>query len=203
MDEFNLLYYIELFKRSWKTIFLTVAIAILLTTIFTYLMPVYYTSTVTLISVKPAGSGQRLGSLGKVFGIGELSPTSNYVLPLIYSRRMANDIKERFNLKEKKKFKWSIKVEDMKITVRGTDPGLVQKIANFAVENLNKINEELELTTSKPMVKVLDPANYGEPEPRYFFKKIVISALFSFLLANIFVFISDYLNKLKNRTNLL
>ncbi|MBU3912375.1 MAG: hypothetical protein KKD90_07320, partial [Candidatus Omnitrophica bacterium] len=87
----------------------------------------------------------------------------------------------------------------MAIDVKGNDPELTKEIANFVVRNLDKINTELDITPTKPMVKVLDPAIYGSPGSRQIPRKMLIAALLTFLLISLHAFFSDYLKKLKSQ----
>ena len=81
--------------------------------------------------------------------------------------------------------------------MRGNDPQLTKEIANFTVQNLDKINTELNITPAKPMVKILDSALNGSPVPNKGKRKIILAGLVSFLLMNLYIFFLDYINKIK------
>jgi len=199
--DFNILYYIDIYKKWWKRIALVMFVSMFLTMFISLRQPINYISTVTLLST---GGGQSsAGSLGKFLGLAGLSEASSSgaIIPLLNSRRMATDINEQFDLSKKPKFGYSMSTAEMQgafaINVKGTDPVLTERIANFVVKNFDKINMELDITPNKPMVKVLDPAIRGRQIPRQRARKILVAGILSFLLMNLYIFSSDYLKKLK------
>lgn len=200
--EFNLLYYIGFFKRWWKVIAFTVVISMVLTAAIASKAPTTYVSRVTLVSSAEPPSGSTTASLGRFLGISPMYSSGAPIVALVKSRCMQKDIIEHFGLEKKPKFRWEVDTstvnECMEIVVRGSEPALVQKIASFAVENLNKINEELDLTPKKPMVKVLDCATYGSPRSKQIPKKIFVSGILAFLLISVCGFLVDYINRLKH-----
>jgi len=199
--DFNILYYINMYKKWWKKIMLVMVISMFLTACFSLFMPVTYVSTVTLLSV--GGGTSTGGALGSLLGLSGLSGGSSTeaIVPLLNSRRMTKDISDRFDLDEKPRFRYKINTAEAKgafaIKVSGNDPALIQKIANFTVANLDKINMELDITPNKPMVKVLDLAVRGIRESRQTPRKMLVAGLLSFLLISLYAFFSDYLRKLK------
>ena len=201
--EFNILYYINMYKKWWKKIALVMVISMFLTACFSLLMPVTYVSTVTLLSV--GGATSTGGALGSLLGLSGLSggSSTDAIVPLLNSRRMTKDISDKFDLDKKPGFGYKIDTAEAKgafaIKVSGKDSVLIQKIANFTVENLDKINMELDITPNKPMVKVLDPAVRGIRQSRQTPRKILVAGLLSFLLISLYAFFSDYLRKLKSQ----
>jgi uncharacterized protein involved in exopolysaccharide biosynthesis len=201
--EFNILYYINMYKKWWKTIVKFMVIAMFFTAIFSLLMPVNYVSTVTIISAGSAG-GSSSSSIGKLLGISGLGggdSSNDIIIALLNSKRMSRDIQSFLEFNKKQKFSYKVTTGEIKagleIDVRGNDPLFTEKVANFLVQNLDKINSELNITLSKPMVKVLDSAVYGERESRQTPRKILIAGMAAFLLMSLYVFFSDYLKKLK------
>ena len=201
--EFNILYYINMYKTWWKPIVKLMVIAMFFTAIFSMLGPVSYVSTVTIIS---GGSGGSSASIGKLLGLsglgGGIGDSSNdIIIAILNSNRMSKDIKVFLELNKKKKFSYAITTKEiaagMAINVKGNDPLFTEKVANFIIQNLDKINSELNLTPSKPMVKVLDPAVYGQRESRKILIKVFIAGLLMFLLVSLYAFFTDYLKKLK------
>ena len=203
--EFNILYYINMYKIWWKTIVKLMIIAMFFTAMFSLLIPVNYVSTVTIISAGSGGSSS--SSIGKLLGISGLGgggdSSNDIIIAILNSNRMAKDIKAFLEFNKKQKFSYAITANDMKaglaINVKGNDPVFTEKVANFAVQNLDKINGELNITPSKPMVKVLDSAAYGKRESRQTPRKILIAGLAAFLLMSLYIFFSDYLKKLKTQ----
>jgi len=196
--DFNILYYINMYKKWWKRIALVVVVSMSITMFFSRFQSTTYVSTVTLLST--GGGGASAGSLGTLLGLSGSSST-DVIVPLLNSRRMARDISDHFALDKKPGFRYSISTGKMEgafaINVNGTDPVLTMEIANFVVENLDKINMELDVTPNKPMAKVLDPAIRGTRMPGQNARKILVAGLLSFLLISLYAFFSDYLRKLK------
>jgi len=203
--DFNILYYINIYKIWWKTIVKLMVIAMFFTAIFSLLMPVKYISTVTIISSSSGGGLSSTSSIGKLLGLSGLGgggdSSSDIIIAILNSNRMAKDIKAFLELNKKKKFSYAIATKKMtaglEINLKGNDPLFTEKVANFVIQNLDKINSELNLTPSKPMVKVLDSATYGERESRQTPRKMLIAGLAAFLLMSLYIFFSDYLKKLK------
>ena len=128
--DFNILYYINMYKKWWKQITKIVIISIVFTMIFSLLMPVSYVSSVTLI-LSGGGGGSSPGSIGKLLGIAGLSGTdssTDIIASLLSSRRMAKDIRDKFNLDKNRKFRYGINTREIKggfaIDVTGSDPFL-------------------------------------------------------------------------------
>jgi len=201
--EFNILYYINMYKIWWKTIAKLMVIAMFFTAIFSLLMPVKYVSTVTIISAGSGGSSS--ASIGKLLGLSGLGSggdsSNDIIIAILNSNRMEKDIQSFLDANKKKKFSYAITTKEiaagMAINVKGNDPLFTEKVANFIIQNLDKINSELNLTPAKPMVKVLDSATYGERESRQTPRKMLIAGIAAFLLMSLYIFFSDYLKKLK------
>jgi len=201
--EFNILYYINMYKKWWKTIVKLMVIAMFFTAIFSMLIPVNYVSTVTIISAGSGGSSS--ASIGKLLGLSGLGgggdSSNDVIIAILNSNRMAKDIQSFLELNKKQKFSYAITTSEMKaglaINVKGNDPLFTEKVANFTIQNLDKINSELSITPSKPMVKVLDSAVYGQRESRKILIKVFIAGLLMFLLVSLYAFFTDYLKKLQ------
>jgi len=199
--EFNILYYINMYKKWWKTIVKLMVIAMFFTAIFSLLGPVNYVSTVTIISGGSGGSSA--SSIGKLLGLSEGDSSSDILLALLYSKRMARDIKTFLEFNKKQRFSYAISTYKISaglgISVKGNDPLFTEKVANFIIQNFDKINSELNITPAKPMVKVLDSATYGVRESRETPKKILVAGMAAFLLMSLYIFFSDYFKKLKTQ----
>ena len=200
--DFNILYYINMYKIWWKTIVKLMAVSMFFTIIFSLLIPANYVSTVTIISADSGSS--TASSLSKFLGISDFSAgtsSNDIVMAMLKSKRMAKDIDTFLVSSKQVKFKYSISANSVTsgliINVAGNDPAYTEKVANFAVQNLDKINGELNITPSKPMAKVLDPASYGSRESRQTPRKAFIAGLAAFLLMSLYIFFSDYLKKIK------
>ncbi len=201
--EFNLLYYINTYKKWWKSILKLMIIVMFLTALSSFLVQPNYISTVTIISAESSGLSS-LSSLNKILGIpafGIGGSFNDIILAILKSKRMEKDISNFLELNKQVKFKYSISAVSITsgliINVIGNDPAYTEKVANFAVQDLDKINGELNITPSKPMVKVLDSASYGIKGSRQIFKKVFVAGLAAFLLMSLYIFFSDYLRRLK------
>ncbi len=204
--DFNILYYIDIYKKWWKAILSVMLISMFLTGLISWFMPTTYVSTVTILSTGGGSSAGSGGSLGRFLGLSGLTggtSSNDIIISILQSRRMSSDIRDRFGLDKKPGFKYKIETREisagMAIDIKGSDPLLTEKIANFAVRDLDKINTELDITSVKPMVKVLDPAIRGTRSSRQIPRKILIAGLLSFLLLSLYAFFSDYLKKLKSQ----
>jgi len=200
--EFNILYYINIYKKWGKFIVILIAISMFLTAIVSLLMPVSYISKVTLISTD-TGS-QNASSIGKILGMPSFamgSSSNDIIISILNSNRMASDVKKFLELNKQAKFKYTISTipvtAGIAIYLKGNNPEYTEKVANFAIQNMDKINAELNITPAKPMVKVLDPAMYGERQSRQTPRKMLVSGMWVFLVMSLYIFLSDYFKKLK------
>lgn len=199
--EIDILYYLALYKKEWLRMILIVLLAGCIAAFLGYRQPLVYQSTVKILCLKEAG---RVASMAKYFGLPELSvgtAADVTIFEILESRRMREDINKHFNLKDKPGFWWSLShyytTGGFAAEVRGPDPEMTMKIANFAIENLDNINEDLKITPNKPMAKVLDSAIRGTPIDRKISRKVVASGLFGFLFYTLFIFLKDYLHQAK------
>ena len=204
--EFNILYYINMYKIWWKTIAKFMVIAIFFTVIFSLLVPESYVSKVTVISADSIDGGvSSTSSLSRFLGITGISKGTSYsdiIFVLLKSNRMAKDIKNFLEFNKQPELKYKINTREiiagLEIEVKSGNPAFTEKIANYIIQNLDRINSELNITSAKPMVKVLDPASYGEKESRQVIRKAFIACLFAFLLVSFYIFFSNYLKKIES-----
>ncbi len=198
--EIDIFHYLDIYKKEWKKMAFLIAIAMCITAVVAHLEPVTYRSTVIALSSKEGGQSLNFGGFG--FGSVAVSNSSNdTIFSMLKSRRMSDNINSRFNPDNKPGFWWEldtyIVTGGFAIEVKGSDPQLVENIANFAVENVDKINLELQISPNKPMIKVLDRAIYGVPVKKETVKKVIASGLFVFLIYALFVFFREYFSQLK------
>lgn len=198
--DIDIFHYIELYKRQWKKMVFLVILAMLVASMVQSMQPVTYCSTLIALSAKE----NIQSNLGSYLGLPNLTmgtSSDDIVFSMLKSRRMKKDINEHFKLNSKPKFWWSLDTYvvtgGFAVEVKGSDPELTRDIANFAVENLDKINLELQVTSQKPMVKVLDSALKGTPAKKYISKKAIASGLFVFLAYTLFIFFEEYFSHLK------
>jgi len=198
--DINILYYINMFKKSWKIILIVVVLFMSLSFCFSAFSQIAYVSTVTFLQTSggDAGGGS---AVAKLLGVSTTSSTMETINLILKSRRMSNDIQEYIKSDRKPNAWWQITPSGAfpGIVVRGSDPGLTEKVANFCIQNLDKLNNELSITSNKPMVKVLDPAIRGVPESRQIPRKLFVAVMAGFLLSSFYLFFSDYLKKIKSQ----
>jgi len=198
--EIDIFHYLSIYKRHWKRMAFLIVAAVSITAMVESMQPVTYRSTVTLLSLERGGKG---GGLGSYLGLPPLytsSSSEDIIITILKSRRMREDIKARFNLKDKPKLWWTLDayrhIAGLLVEVEGPDPQMTKEMANFAVDDLDKINVELEVTSQKPMVKVLDRAIEGVPIGGSALKKTIASGLFTFLIYALFIFFKEYFSQL-------
>ena len=198
--EINFFHYLRIYKKEWRRIIVLIAIVVFITAIGGWLQPTVYRSTVTILSPKEGGQGGAGGYLG-FLNISISGSSDDVIFSMLKSARMRRDINEHFNRKDNPKFWWGLDTYvvtgGFSVEVKGSDPEMTEKIANFSVEHLDKINEELQVTTQKPMAKVLDPAVKGSPMGKNVSKKIIASGLFIFMTYSLYIFFKEYLSQLK------
>jgi len=213
MTEITLLTYVKVFQEKKHLILLAVLLSTLVMGTVILLTPRSYTARAT--TFPPANSTNILkGWLGTVSPTIGGNPTSVESLTyLVKSRRMAEGIVDRFELPERfrtsresaiRKAIRMVKGYDLSrgtvfvIEATAHDPRLSSEIANFCVENLNAINQQMGLTTEKPMLKVIDAARIPEdPNPRHLLKKVMSTILFSGVGMYFFFFLAEYLFMLR------
>ncbi len=224
-DEIDLVELFKTLFRYWKLIVSVTILATLIAIVYAMLAtPIFKAETKFFIPKQDKSSLSGYMSAINSLGFGGLvggDSSTEVVLNFINSRRMAKDVVTKFDLvnlysknkdsadKEPDKLvfsainqlKGSMSVNNDKtglitLGVEGTDPQLVADIANFIVINLDIMNEELRISSQKPMVTVLDPAEKPLVKAKPKKKMIVIigfmtGAIFSVFLA----FVIDYVRK--------
>lgn len=196
----NIIYYIDIYKKWWKSVIKLMLLAMFFTVIFSLITPVSYVSRITLISIDSTGS--TAATIGKFLGFSNVSlgaSSNDIITAILKSKRMERDINNFMEINKRVNFRYAISTSSMSagliIDIKGNDPAFTEKIANFAVQNLDKINGELNITPNKPMVKVLDPAVYGLPVSRKILQKMFMAAFSVFLICSFYIFAVDYFKK--------
>lgn len=206
--DFSVLYYIDIFKKYRKKILFFVVIAAcvaLLSGLFK--KPVYTSRCSILLTNIP--SSPSLSNLSNFMGFPGFSfggTLANTIISLVKSRRMSEDIYLNFpELKRKPNFNLKLEVYDttqgtLIIEVKGREPRLASDIANFCAKNLDAINAELNITSQRPMVNVLDQAIPASgPDSRQIPKHIAIAVIFTFCTVSLFFFGTEYYESLINK----
>lgn len=199
--ELDIFEYLGLYKREWKKIVFWMILAMAITMVISMFQPADYRSTLIALSPKAGNVGGQLGSFLGLAGLSAGGSSDDLIFSMLKSRRMSDDINRHFNPDGKRKLKWSIDTYvvtgGFAAEVKGSDPLLTRDIANFSVENIDKINMELQISPQKPMVKVLDPAVRGVAVGKNVPKKTLASGLFIFLLYSLVVFFRKYIAHMK------
>lgn len=199
--DFTIFYYANLLKKHRKGLITAVAAFMLCGMLMSVFKPATYVSNATIFLPEASSPNATNATLGRIFGISDLAGSAkDIIMGVLQSRRMDQDVRARFQ-SNYKPFWWKIDIYvitgGLRVEIRGPDPSLTQKIGDFCMENLDKINNELSITPNKPMVKVLDPSNYGSRESNNMWRNIIIFGMFSFLVFSLYIFLADYIKKLK------
>jgi len=195
---FDVWYYINMLKK-WRALIIAIVVAsIIAAAISLIAQPAVYVSNVRLLL---GGDNQYVTlSLSRVLGVTDIPSSSKDVITaILQSNKMRNDINEQF--KNEKLSGWALNTYvvtgGLLVEVTGPDPELTQKIADYAVQNLDNINKKLDVTLITPMVKVLDEASFGQPKNKDIPRKMVLAGILSFLTTCLFISLYDYVKTLK------
>ncbi|MDP8230751.1 MAG: hypothetical protein P9L93_06600 [Candidatus Gorgyraea atricola] len=199
--DIDIFHYLDIYKKHCKRIIALIILTVFVTFFAQSFQPKVYRSTLIALSAKEAGEASNLGSYLGLPNLAIGSSSNDLVFSMLKSRRMSKDINKHFNLNNRSKFWWSldtyIVTGGFAVEVKGSDPKFTRDIANFAVENLDKINLELKVTSQKPMIKVLDSALKGVPAEKNTAKKAIAGGLFVFLAYTLFIFFKEYFSQMK------
>ena len=222
-EEVNILDYLRVIKSKWK---LTVSIFVLMeviTLIITLRTPKIYESTASILTseITEGKNNALLLQSGLPYMLKEALPAGLYgggaatqvVIAMLKSRKMAGDVVEKLKLKSLysvkspspviKNLRNSTDISVSKegvilIKVSSINPELSAKIANFYVENLDCMNDELKITSVKPIATLLDRAipaeSYSSPNLKL---NLIISGMFSIFIGVLLSFFINYLQSLK------
>lgn len=161
-EEVSLLHYWLVIRRYGRMILSLCFVSVLVTLVISLRMPKIYRSTATILpSSEKQGFGPLLavgGALGleQIAGssLPSLTPNRDLLVSILKSRTIAQDIVERFNLKERYRARYlsdainrvraatdiSVSKEGaISVSVEDTDPRLAADIANFYFEDLDRL----------------------------------------------------------------
>lgn len=216
-----------LFKHIKLIIIIVCSVTILTAIYSLTIRPEYKASTKFFIPESSSAPSymSTINSLGFGNLIGGGNTSLEIVTNILNSRRMAKGIITKFQLekhyanKKNKKAEKQIldaalieqliravnsrlsvnkdKSNFITVTYEDYDPALAADIANYAVKNLDNINEKLEITSQKPLVIVLDkaekPVQRSKPSRK---NMVVIAFISSSILAAFIAFAIEYIQKL-------
>ena len=219
-DEINLLDYWEVIWRGKWLILVLVFVSVTATMLISLRLPKIYESTATVLppEIEELGAprlnlnmpGFATQSLPDLFSKGS---SSDLIIAMLKSRRMAEDVIERFRLKDTYETEYTIdaikrlrKSTDIStsrenvisIKAESRDPKLAANIANFYVSNLDTMNQGLQITSAKPIVRVLDIAKPAEKKSKPRVKlNMAISGALALFVGIFLCFFLDYVEKQK------
>lgn len=197
--EIDIFHYIDIYKKHLMRMVFLIIIAILVTLMIQSMQPVTYRSTLTAISSR--GVSRAASGVGKLLGLSMGVSSDDIIFSMLKSRRMKTDINRHFEQKLKPKTWWRLDTYEVSggfiIEVTGSNPELTRDVANFAAKNVDTINDEIDVSTEKPIIKVLDHALKGTPIRKDVSKKTVASGFFVFSIYTLFVFFREYFSHLK------
>lgn len=224
-EEVNILDYFRIIKSKWKLLASIFVLAEIVTLIVTLLQPRIYESTATILPPEAtAEKGVMITSKLPYIFRQEL-PASLYgggaasqvIIAMLKSKKMARDIIEEFKLAHPYKSKSILnmikRLENrtnismskegvISITVSSKDSELAARIANFYVSNLDRMNDELKITSSKPIVTPLDlaiPAEHpSRPNVKLALLIVGVLSIFTGILLSFFV---NYIETLKKSSS--
>ena len=207
----TLLEYLRILRRWGKFIFFVTALSFSVVLVKGVATPRVYAAYLTALI---PNSGSSLGNVGQLIGLQSLAGNSQFAIlfSMIQSRRMSRDVIEHFHLQERypgaslarleRQVSRNVDVFESKailiVKVTADDAQLAADMANFYAENLEKLNEDVGVTTSRPMVRVLDAAIPPlEYESRKIKEKLLVTLMTSFGASTLFAFFVEYFKRLK------
>ncbi len=220
-EEINIIEYFRIIKKKWKIITLIFVIAEVITLLWVLLLPPIYESTATLLSPESMTEGES-GILSRLpstvreqlpAGLLGGGTVSQVIIAMLKSRKMAEAVKTEFNGKSRYKRKLIsatlkklrslttvslLKEGIISVSVRAEDPYLAAELTNLYVSNLDKLNDELKITSLRPMVTILDPAiPSGTPCSPKVMLSLVISGLLSLFVGILGSFFMQYIETIR------
>lgn len=168
-DEINLLDLLLVLARNWKMIVGSMTATFLLACGATLLMPNVYTATARLLppQQEKGGLGAMLAGMGDLAALAGISAgggSGELYVGMLQSRRVADTIIERFGLMER--YEWEKRADAYKglaakvrasadkktgfiaISVDDEDPQFAAELANAYVEELQKLNVQINLNSA-------------------------------------------------------
>lgn len=213
-EEVTILYYLHVLNK-WKiSISVIVVISASIAALASFSKPRVYTSSVSFLFPSDQNSSS-FSSLGGVLGIPNTSTSKRIIMSLVKSRRMAEDISEKFfpamfNGGARSRERAMRMVGGMVniyeageivrgvIEVKSNSAQLSADIANFCVINLDAINQKVQITAEARMVKVIDPAIVPVyPDSRNIKKNTIAAILLGFFGGIFIAFCAEYFKKFR------
>ena len=226
-EEIDIIKYIWIIKKGWKLLVSVFICAEVFTLILVLITPPLYDSMVTILppeALVEKGvlvSGRLPNLIREEFPTGLFGrETASFVITaMLKSNRMAMDVAKEFSLQNQYKGKSvegvagklrktttisMTKEGVISVTVRTGDPKLSAEIANFYAANLDKINDELKITSQKPIVTILDPAvpSFIPSSPKKMLS-LIIAGMFAVFIGVALILFLNYFQELKKYSPVL
>lgn len=214
--DIQVLHYLRRLNEWRWLIALFIAIGILHGLISGFSQSRRYESTLTLLVLPHSlPTGQPTSLLFQAMGA--QNPDVDLVTAILMSKRMAEDVVDKFDLQRRYRIKnkaYAINRVGRIVSANSyknllyikaitEDPKLSSDIANFYAENLDTMNRELALTSERQFVKVLDPAVPAtEHMSRGIARRMFLGGLFGCLFAILVIFAIDYTSRLRSIANI-
>lgn len=168
--------------RNW--LFIVICTAVSAGSMSVYLMraPRLFTSTGTFFVLSEGGgSGARGGLYASILGVSIPADISNYVGPLFKSQRLKMRVSNILHVDFKKNMP-SLELDEktriFKISFTHHDPKFSQLVLQTYLNELNKLNLELELSPKKELFTILDaPSLPKKPSSPNIPKNIILSII--------------------------
>ena len=164
--------FLEMFFKWWRVIVFNILVVTLLTIVISLVLPKKWTATTVILPPSPSSSSLNVEDLGSAYTMssmalsalpGIISP-SDVIAGVLQSETIMKKIIDRFDLMKRfktnkldKSFKKLTKMTDIsvtrqqmiKIAVSTNDPQFSADIANAYVEEIDKFNKDVLMTTGK------------------------------------------------------
>jgi uncharacterized protein involved in exopolysaccharide biosynthesis len=195
---------------NWKWILLISSVSAgILSLIVSLILPKAYEAKVTILAPESVAGGIAGGLIAQAAGLGiEGEISSQTVLALLNSGAETEAVIENFNIietfgLENKSDAYELleKITDfsidqlegiIRVKVETHSPKLSAEMANFYVNYLNTLNEQIEITTEKPIVKVIDwasiPSRPSKPRIKW---NTAIGIFLGFIVSFVVLYVRD------------
>jgi uncharacterized protein involved in exopolysaccharide biosynthesis len=180
-SEIDILYYLRIIRKKWILLISIFVVAEAITIIIGIRTPPAYISIATILppeaifdrknlttNISPNESPEEL-----LHSIYDMGASTNVIMAMLKSRRMAQDAARELDFADfsdeasssitasrlQSSATISINKEQMiSISVKSGNPKISASVANFYISNLDRMNDELRITSLEPVVTVLDSA---------------------------------------------
>lgn len=203
----------------WKWILIISSVSTgILSLIISLILPKVYEAKVTILTPESVAGGIAGGLIAQAAGLGiEGEISSQTILALLNSSAETEAVIENFNIIEtfglKNKsdaYELLEKITDfsidhlegvIKVKVETYSPKLSADMANFYVNYLNTLNEQIKITTEKPIVKVIDwasiPSRPSKPRIKW---NTAIGIFLGFIVSFVVLYVRDAMHDYWNST---